>query len=50
MNKLPLLSVLTRALVDPPYREPEVHFHASSYEDSPEVCYDGACRRPQLNQ
>jgi hypothetical protein len=47
MNKLPLLTVLNRALGDN-YREPEVHFHATSYEDSPEVCYDSACRRPQL--
>lgn len=48
MNKLPLLSVLNRALGDTPYREPTVHFHASSYEHAPEVCYDGRCDRPQL--
>ena len=47
MNKLFLLTALTRTF-DDAYREPDVHFHATSYEDSPEVCYEGACRRPQL--
>jgi hypothetical protein len=31
------------------YREPEVHFHATSYEDRPEVCYEGSCSRPRLS-
>ena len=25
-----------------------VHFHQSGIDDHPEVCYDGACRRPHL--
>ena len=31
------------------HREPDVHFHASSYEDRPEVCYETGCSRPQLS-
>ena len=49
MNKLFLLTALRRTLGETPYSEPAVHFHASSHQASPEVCYDGACRRPQLN-
>ena len=26
--------------------EPPVHFHQSGIDEHPEVCYDGACRRP----
>ena len=26
-----------------------VHFHASSYADRPEVCYDERCSRPRLS-
>jgi hypothetical protein len=48
MNKLSIITALSRAFGDTPYREPDAHFHASSYEHSPEVCYDGACERPRL--
>ena len=49
MNKLPIFAALSRAFGDTPYREPDVHFHASSYDDYPEVCYaEGACERPRL--
>lgn len=48
MNKLPIFAALSRAFGDTPYREPEAHFHASSYEHSPEVCYEGTCERPHL--
>ena len=47
MNKLFLLTAFRRTFGDA-YREPDVHFHAASYEDSPEICYEGACQRPQL--
>ena len=32
-----------------PERDDVVHFHASSYEDRPEVCYDHSCSRPRLS-
>ncbi len=31
------------------YREPEVHFHATSYAEQPEVCHDAGCSRPRLS-
>ena len=43
-----LLSALRRTLGDAPYAEPKPHFHASSSENSPEVCFEGACQRPHL--
>ena len=43
-----LLNALKRTLGDAPYAEPVPHFHASSYENSPEVCFADACARPQL--
>ena len=42
MHKLSLLGALRRAFNDAP------HFHAGSHADAPEVCFDGACRRPRL--
>lgn len=42
MHKLSLLGALRRAFNDTP------HFHAGSHADAPEVCFDGACRRPRL--
>ena len=30
-------------------REPAVHFHATSYPDRPEVCYEHTCSRPRLS-
>ena len=30
-------------------REPDVHFHATSYPEQPEVCYDEGCSRPRLS-
>ena len=41
------VSALRRTLVGA-YTEPPVHFHQGTTEDSPEVCYDGGCRRPHL--
>ena len=32
-----------------PEREEAVHFHATSYADRPEVCYDHTCSRPRLS-
>ena len=32
-----------------PTRDEVVHFHASSYADRPEVCYDERCSRPRLS-
>ena len=32
-----------------PAHEEAVHFHASSYADRPEVCYDRSCSRPHLS-
>ena len=43
-----LLTALKRTLGDAQYTEPAPHFHASSYENSPEVCFEDACARPQL--
>jgi len=43
-----LLNALRRTLGDAPYAAPAPHFHASSAENFPEVCFDGACRRPHL--
>jgi hypothetical protein len=43
-----LLTVLRRTLGDAPYAEPKPHFHASSSENVPEVCFEGACKRPHL--
>ena len=43
-----LLTALRRTLGDGPYGEPAVHFHASSYEKFPEVCYENGCERPRL--
>ena len=28
--------------------ESTVHFHQGTHETSPEVCFEGACSRPQL--
>jgi hypothetical protein len=42
-----LLNALKRTLGDA-YTEPPVHFHQGTTDDFPEVCYEGACRRPQL--
>ncbi len=41
-----IVDALQRVL-NPPYQEPPVHFHAA--DGSPEVCYDAGCARPQLN-
>jgi hypothetical protein len=43
-----LLNALRRTLGDAPYAEPEPHFHASSSENFPEVCFEDACARPRL--
>jgi hypothetical protein len=43
-----LLTVLRRTLGDAQYAEPKPHFHASSSENFPEVCFEGACNRPHL--
>jgi len=43
-----LLTALKRTLGDAQYTEPAPHFHASSYENSPEVCHEDACERPRL--
>jgi hypothetical protein len=43
-----ILVALRRTLGDVPYTEPKPHFHASSSEDFPEVCFEGACKRPHL--
>ncbi len=32
-----------------PEREESVHFHATSYPDRPEVCYEETCSRPHLS-
>lgn len=32
-----------------PQRDEGVHFHASSYPDRPEVCYEDTCSRPRLS-
>jgi hypothetical protein len=44
-----LLTAFKRTFGDTPYTEPAVHFHTSSDENYPEVCYEGACERPRLN-
>ena len=43
-----LLTALKRSLGDDPYAEPTPHFHASSCEQFPEVCFADACARPHL--
>ena len=43
-----LLTALKRTLGDAQYTEPTPHFHASSSEQFPEVCFEDACQRPQL--
>jgi hypothetical protein len=43
-----LLTAFKRTFGDTPYTEPAVHFHTSTYNDYPEVCYHGACERPRL--
>jgi hypothetical protein len=43
-----LLNALKRTLGDAAYTEPTPHFHASSYDHTPEVCFEDACRRPHL--
>ena len=43
-----LLTALKRTLGDGPYTEPTPHFHASSSEQYPEVCFEDACVRPRL--
>jgi hypothetical protein len=43
-----LLNALRRTLGDTPYSEPKPHFHASSSETFPEVCFEATCRRPHL--
>jgi len=43
-----LLNALRRTLGDAPYAAPAPHCHASSAANFPEVCFDGACRRPHL--
>ena len=43
-----LLNALRRTLGDAPYAEPTPHFHESSAENFPEVCFEEACRRPHL--
>jgi hypothetical protein len=43
-----LLHALRRTLGDASYTEPAPHFHSSAYANSPEVCFEDACARPQL--
>ena len=43
-----LLNALKRTLGDAQHSEPTPHFHASSSEQFPEVCFEGDCERPQL--
>ena len=43
------LFAAVRRTFSTPYTEPEVHFHQGQTNDSPEVCFDGACGRPQLS-
>jgi len=43
------LLAAVRRTFSTPYTEPEVHFHQGQTNDSPEVCFDGACGRPQLS-
>jgi hypothetical protein len=42
-----IIKALKRTLGDA-YTEPPVHFHQGTSDDFPEVCYEGACQRPQL--
>jgi hypothetical protein len=42
-----MIAAFRRTLVGA-YTEPPVHFHQGQTEESPEVCYDAACRRPRL--
>ena len=42
------ISALKRTIVSAPDGEAPVHFHQGQTESFPEVCHDGACRRPQL--
>ena len=41
------IKALKRTLGDA-YTEPAVHFHQGTIDSFPEVCYEGACQRPQL--
>ena len=43
------LFAAVRRTFSTPYTEPEVHFHQGTTDDTHEVCYDGACERPQLS-
>jgi hypothetical protein len=43
-----LVAAVRRTMVGV-YTEPAVHFHQGTTDDAPEVCYDGACGRPQLS-
>jgi hypothetical protein len=43
-----LLRALKRTLADAPYSEPTPHFHASSSEQYPEVCFEACCARPHF--
>jgi hypothetical protein len=43
-----LLAALKRTLAVDAHDEPTPHFHQSTTPNYPEVCYDDACRRPQL--
>ena len=46
MSKL-MLAALRRTFSTPD-TETSVHFHQGTTEGFPEVCHDGACRRPRL--
>ena len=43
-----IISALKRTIAGAPDGEAPVHFHQGQTESFPEVCHDGACRRPQL--
>ena len=43
-----IISALKRTIGGAPDSEAPVHFHQGQTESFPEVCHDGACRRPQL--
>jgi hypothetical protein len=42
-----LVAAIRRSLAGAPDELP-VHFHQGMTEDSPEVCFEDACERPQL--
>ena len=42
-----LVAAIKRTIVGS-YAEPDVHFHQGMTSHSPEVCFEGACERPQL--